>query len=102
MHDDADVPAARPDHPPAPAAARRLRADGGPEGTRTALVFVGTAAYAGLIRLVTWQALRGASVAYPGHTTLAAAGGLLCGVALASLGALVRMRRKTHVSASIL
>jgi hypothetical protein len=70
-----------------------------PEGTRTALVFAGTAAYAGLIWLVTWQALRGESVAHPGTTTLAAAGGLLGGAALAALGAL-GLRRKTHVSAT--
>jgi hypothetical protein len=57
-------------------------------------------AYAGLIWLVTWQALRGESIAHPGTTTLAAAGGLLCGLAVASLG--LRIRRKTHVSASIL
>jgi hypothetical protein len=73
-----------------------------PEGTRTALVFLGTAAYAGLIWLVTWQALRGESIAHPGTTTLAAAGGLLCGLTLASLGALVGLRRKTHISASFL
>ncbi len=30
-----------------------------PDGPRTALVFVGTASYAGLMWLVTWQALRG-------------------------------------------
>jgi hypothetical protein len=69
-----------------------------PEGARTAMVFVGTAAYAGLIWLVTWQAERGESLVHPGISTLFAAGSLLCATILASLAVLVCLRRTTLVS----
>lgn len=44
---------------------------------RTRLVFVFALAYAGLLVLVTWQALRGQPLLAPDGKTLAAAGGLL-------------------------
>jgi len=70
-----------------------------PEGTRTALVFVGTAAWAGLVWLTTWQALRGESVVHPGGTTLAAAGILVGAVGLTSYDVLARGGRTTLLSA---
>jgi hypothetical protein len=71
-----------------------------PEGGRTALVFVGSAAYAGLVWLVTWQAERGESLVHPSTSTLFAAGSLLCATILASLAVLARTRRTTLVSAA--
>jgi hypothetical protein len=69
-----------------------------PEGPRTALVLIGTSAYAGLIWLVTWQAQRGESIAHPSAPTLLAFAGLLCATATLSLAVLVRARRTTLVS----
>ncbi|MEJ1107107.1 MULTISPECIES: hypothetical protein [unclassified Kribbella] len=71
-----------------------------PESPRTALVFVGTASYAGLIWLVTWQAQRGESIVHPGGATLAAAGSWLGATVLLSLLVLFRARRTTLVSTS--
>jgi hypothetical protein len=68
------------------------------EGPRTALVFLGTAAYAGLIWLVTWQAQRGESLVHPEQSTLLAAGSLLTATILASLAVLLRARRTTLAS----
>ncbi len=51
-----------------------------PEGPRVALVFVGSAAYAGLIGLVTWQALRGESHRPPGCHDTASPPALLAAV----------------------
>jgi hypothetical protein len=70
-----------------------------PEGPRTALVFVGTAAYAGLIWLVTWQAERGESIVHPTTPTLLASGALLSATTILSLAVLVHTRRTTLVSA---
>jgi hypothetical protein len=70
-----------------------------PEGPRTALVFVGTAAYAGLIWLVTWQAERGESIVHPTTPTLLASGALLSATTILSLAVLVHSRRTTLVSA---
>jgi hypothetical protein len=70
-----------------------------PEGPRTALVFVGTAAYAGLIWLVTWQAERGESIVHPTTPTLLASGVLLSATTILSLAVLVHSRRTTLVSA---
>jgi hypothetical protein len=70
-----------------------------PEGPRVALVVVGTAAYAGLIWLVTWQAERGESLIHPGGRTLFATALLLCATIVASLAVLARTRRTTLVSA---
>ena len=57
-----------------------------PEVVRRRLVWTGAAGYAGLIALVTWQALRGQSIVRPDLWTLAAAAGLIAvvgaGVAL--------------------
>ncbi|WP_186316138.1 hypothetical protein [Catellatospora sichuanensis] len=52
---------------------------------RTRLVFVFSFAYAGLLVLVTWQALRGQPLLAPDALTLAAAGGLLAATAAAGL-----------------
>ncbi|MFI7059595.1 hypothetical protein ACIBL3_01315 [Kribbella sp. NPDC050124] len=69
-----------------------------PEGPRTALVFVGAASYAGLIWLVTWQALRGESVVHPGGATLTAGASWLGATILLSLLVLFRARRTSLVS----
>lgn len=71
-----------------------------PDGPRTALVFVGTASYAGLLWLVTWQALRGESIAHPGTATLTASASWLGATILLSLLVLFRARRTTLVSTS--
>jgi hypothetical protein len=70
-----------------------------PEGPRTALVFAGTAAYAGLIWLVTWQAQRGESVVHPSAPTLLASALLLSATVALSLAVLVHARRRTLDSA---
>jgi hypothetical protein len=57
---------------------RRLAA----EAVRVRLVAVAGGAYAGLVGLVTWQALRGQSLIHPDGWTLAAAGVLVVGTAL--------------------
>lgn len=62
---------------------------------RTRLVFVFAFAYAGLLVLVTWQALRGQPLLAPDALTLAAAGGLL---AAAVLGAVFASRSPQPVS----
>jgi hypothetical protein len=49
------------------------------ERTRVRLLIVGAAGYAGLIALVTWQALRGRSIVHPDVRTLAAATALVVG-----------------------
>jgi hypothetical protein len=70
-----------------------------PEGPRIALVLVGSAAYAGLIWLVTWQAQRGESLVHPTAPTLFATAALLSATILSSLAVLLRTRRTTLVSA---
>ncbi|MGO1052047.1 hypothetical protein [Crossiella sp. CA198] len=50
--------------------------------TRSRLVWLGTGTYAGVIALVTWQALRGQSIAAPDGLTLAALGVLVLGTAV--------------------
>lgn len=62
----------------------RLRA----EGTRMRLVVVGAAGYAGLVALVTWQALRGQSLIHPDAVTVAVAAALVMAVAAGALWAL--------------
>jgi hypothetical protein len=52
---------------------------------RARLVLVGAFGYAGVVALVTWQALRGQSIAHPDSRTLLAALGLAAVVALGSL-----------------
>lgn len=54
-----------------------------PVRTRVRLLRVAAAGYAGLIALVTWQALRGQPLLRPDLATLAAAGALVLGIALA-------------------
>jgi hypothetical protein len=51
---------------------------------RARLVLVGAAGYAGLIALVTWQALRAQSIVHPDAVTLGAAASLVAAVGLAS------------------
>ncbi|WP_439376695.1 hypothetical protein [Amycolatopsis lexingtonensis] len=58
---------------------------------RARLVLIGAAAYAGLIALVTWQALRAQSIVHPDATTLAAAAALVAAAGLGSWAA-VRVR----------
>ncbi|MGK5740032.1 hypothetical protein [Micromonospora sp. URMC 103] len=65
---------------------RRLR-DG---RVRLRLVVVAAAAYAGLVALVTWQALRGQALIHPDGATLAAAGLL---AAATAAGAVLALRR---------
>jgi hypothetical protein len=62
---------------------------------RTRLVFVFAFAYAGLLVLVTWQALRGQPLIAPDPTTLAAAGVLALGTAAA---AAISWRGRTPVA----
>ncbi len=69
-----------------------------PEGPRTALVFVGTASYAGLMWLVTWQAQRGESIVHPSGPTLVTAGSWLGATILLTLLVLFRTRRTSLVS----
>ncbi|KAA2258579.1 hypothetical protein F0L68_22245 [Solihabitans fulvus] len=64
------------------------------EGTRLGLVRVAGAGYAGLLALVTWQALRGQSLVHPDGTTLLAATGLVAATALAATAVLVTGRRR--------
>lgn len=73
--------------------ARRVRrlAD---EAVRVRLVVVAGGAYAGLVGLVTWQALRGQSLIHPDGWTLAAAGVLVAATALG-----VRFALRTGTSA---
>jgi hypothetical protein len=59
--------------------------------TRVRLVRVAAAAYAGLLALLTWQALRGQPVLEPDAATLAAAGTL---VALSAAGAVLAARTR--------
>jgi hypothetical protein len=61
-------------------------------GVRLRLVLVAAAAYAGLLALVTWQALRGQPLLDPDGATLAAAG-LLAAATLG--GAMLALRRRT-------
>jgi hypothetical protein len=64
------------------------------EVRRLRLVLLAAALYAGMIALLTWQALRGQPLLRPDGATLAAAGGLL---AVAVAGALIALRRPTAV-----
>ncbi|MGC5544233.1 hypothetical protein ACPYPE_26510 [Streptomyces griseus] len=50
-------------------------------GVRLSLVRVAVAGYAGLVALITWQALRGQPLIHPDGITLAAAGAILAAVA---------------------
>nr|WP_221473880.1 hypothetical protein [Planomonospora venezuelensis] len=60
------------------------------EAVRLRLVAVAGGGYAGLLALVTWQALRGQPLLRPDGLTLAAAGLLLAAVAAAGLASLLR------------
>ncbi len=61
--------------------------------TRLALVWIGAVGYAGLIGLVSWQALRGQSVVHPNALTLLAGGALLLGVGGRAVVVVARSRR---------
>jgi hypothetical protein len=65
---------------------------------RTRLVMVGAAGYAGLVALVTWQALRAQSIVHPDATTLAALAGLVAVVAAGAFAA-VRVPARDRVAA---
>ncbi|MFJ2029404.1 hypothetical protein [Streptosporangium sp. NPDC087985] len=62
------------------------------QAARLRLVLAGGGGYAGLVALVTWQALRGQPLLRPDALTLAAAGLLLAAVAAAALPALAALR----------
>lgn len=57
------------------------------DGVRTRLVLVAAGGYAGVVGLVTWQALRGQPLLSPDGWTLAAAGALTAAVVLGAVGA---------------
>lgn len=61
---------------------------------RARLVLVGAAGYAGLIALVTWQALRAQSIAHPDATTLGAFALLVAAVGLGALAVVRAPERK--------
>jgi hypothetical protein len=61
---------------------------------RVRLVWVATFGYAGLVALVTWQALRGESLIHPTAPTLAAAGILLAAVTLGGFASVYRPTRE--------
>ncbi|MEU4668805.1 hypothetical protein AB0F91_12725 [Amycolatopsis sp. NPDC023774] len=61
---------------------------------RVRLVWVATFGYAGLVALVTWQALRGESLIHPTAPVLAAAGTLLAAVALGVFASVYRPTRE--------
>jgi hypothetical protein len=63
---------------------------------RTRLVLIGAAGYAGLIALVTWQALRAQSIVHPDAVTLGAAAVLVAAVGL-SAWAVVRAPARVAV-----
>jgi hypothetical protein len=60
------------------------------EAARLRIVRIAAAGYAGLVVLVTWQAMRGQPLLSPDAVTLAALGALLLGTGLALAGALGR------------
>ncbi|MGW4483664.1 hypothetical protein ACWEOE_07465 [Amycolatopsis sp. NPDC004368] len=61
---------------------------------RVRLVWVATVGYAGLVALVTWQAVRGESLVHPSAPTLTAAGALVAAVALGTLASVYRPARE--------
>lgn len=63
---------------------------------RTRLLLVGAFGYAGVVALVTWQALRGQSIVHPDSRTLLAASAL---VAVVALGSAISLRLPTKVAA---
>ncbi|MDT0331896.1 hypothetical protein [Nocardiopsis lambiniae] len=68
------------------------------DALRTRLVLVASGSYAGLVVLLTWQALRGQSVVRPDGLTLAAAGALAVATVVGVLWALrLREREREHV-----
>jgi hypothetical protein len=64
------------------------------EATRSRLIQISGAGYAGLLALVTWQALRGQSIVRPDLLTLTAAGVLVVTVAAAGIAVLARARSR--------
>lgn len=69
---------------------------------RRRLVRTAGAGYAGLLALLTWQALRGQSIVHPDFWTLAAGTGLIAAVAVAGTLSLRPVPRPPVVSAEIL
>jgi len=80
------------------AAAARRRPDGtfGSPSARRGLVRAATLGYAGLIALLTWQALRGQPLLEPDSRTLLAAG-ILAMTVLCAGGVAVRLRERTPI-----
>jgi hypothetical protein len=64
------------------------------EKVRTGLVMVAAAGYAGVVALVTWQALRGQSLIHPDVLTLAALAALIAVVTALGLAVLAAGRRR--------
>jgi hypothetical protein len=75
---------------------RRMRRLG--DGRRVALIWIAGLAYAGLMGLMIWQALRGQPLLAPDATTLAALAGLLGATALALGAVLLPRLRRPHAS----
>jgi hypothetical protein len=67
------------------------------ETARVRIVQIAAAAYAGVVALVTWQAMRGEPLLAPDTVTLAALGALLLGTGVALAGALRRSPVPTAV-----
>ncbi|GAA4541112.1 hypothetical protein [Amycolatopsis samaneae] len=72
------------------------------DGTvRARLVLVGSAGYAGLVALVTWQAERGQSIVRPDALTLVAFGALVLAVALGTLASLSRPGKRAQLGTAV-
>ena len=69
------------------------------EGHALALVGIGAAAYAGLIALVTWQALRDQPLLAPDALTLGAAGALVAATVALAGGVVILGRGRTRMNA---
>lgn len=64
-----------------------------PARVRAGLIFVAAGGYAGIVGLVTWQALRGQSLIHPDRWTLLALGALITAVGVASVIAVIAGRK---------
>ncbi|MFE0027894.1 hypothetical protein [Amycolatopsis sp. NPDC059021] len=68
---------------------------------RAKLVLVGSAGYAGLVALVTWQAERGQSIVRPDGLTLLAFGALVLAVALGALASIGRPAKRAQLGTAV-
>jgi hypothetical protein len=67
------------------------------ESVRARVVAVAAAGYAGLVLLLTWQALRGQSLVHPDGQTLGVAAALVMGTALGTVWAISRAPRTSRI-----